>query len=99
MFFTAHAKKRSAQRGITPEICDLLLTHGDYLYRKGGSKFRYFSNKSKQRLAEDFGKSFVAKHHEALKAFCIEDLESGYIVTMGKHFKKQPRKKRAPRAA
>ena len=94
MIFTKHAKKRAAQRGVSEDICELLLDYGESLYRRGGGRFHFFSKKSIKKIEHKFGREFVSKNHEDLKAFCIEDHKTGRIVTIGKHYKKHPRQKK-----
>jgi hypothetical protein len=87
-----HAELRMKQRGISPEIIDLLISIGDVRAAPGGALIRFFSKRSKRLIRAEYGDRFVAKNHEKFTSYLIESTNQDEIITVGKLYKK-PRNK------
>lgn len=73
-----HAEVRMKQRGISPEIVDLLISIGDVRTAPGGALMRFFSKRSRKLIRAEYGDRFAAKNHEKLTSYLIESSwESG----------------------
>lgn len=81
--YTKHAEKRVNQRGISYEICDLLLSYGDEKFDGRGGVIQYFSEKSISLLISDRGVQFCKKNIKKFKAYLVKSAHDGSIITVG----------------
>lgn len=81
--FTRHAQIRSQQRGIPARVSEMLLSYGEEHYDGRGAVIRYFSRRSRQYLRDDLGIEAVKRFSEHLRAYLVEGVHDGSIITVG----------------
>ncbi len=86
---TRHAQVRAQQRGVHPEIENLLHRYGEKRHAPNGCLIKFFSKNSLTNIKASFGTAFLAKNHENFRTYLIESKDDGSIVTFGKLFEKQ----------
>jgi hypothetical protein len=85
---TAHALKRSAQRGISSKICELLSEYGDQRFDGHGGVVRYFSKDSISDIIAVEGQDFFRKNHEKFRTYIIESSRNGQVITAARDYRK-----------
>jgi hypothetical protein len=81
--YTEHAEKRLQQRGISRDVCELLLAYGDEKYDGHGGCIRFFSERSVARLNAECGLSFCKKHIGSFRTYLVQSTRDGAIITVG----------------
>jgi len=81
--YTKHAEKRVQQRGISHEVCELLLSYGDEKFDGHGGIIQYFSEKSISLLISERGVQFCKKNIKKFKAYLVKSARDGSIITVG----------------
>lgn len=81
---TNHALKRTAQRGITSEICDLLISYGDRKYDGHGGVVRYFSKQALREIAGEKGLDYCKRNYEKFRTYLVESSRDGDVITAAK---------------
>lgn len=84
--YTAHAQRRSQQRGIPPLISHWLLDYGEEQFDGHGGIVRYFTPHSVRSLERDIGKTPVRRMAEFLRCYLVQSSTDGAVITIGKRY-------------
>jgi hypothetical protein len=80
---TQHASRRISQRGIPVLIVYWLQAYGEERHDGHGGVIRFFSHRSVKRLMRDVGGQSVRKLQKYLRAYIVEGLDDGSVITAG----------------
>jgi hypothetical protein len=80
---TQHASRRISQRGIPLIIVYWLQAYGEERHDGHGGVIRFFSHRSVKRLMRDVGRQSVRKLQKYLRAYIVEGLDDGSVITAG----------------
>jgi hypothetical protein len=85
--FTTHALKRCQQRGISKELCDLVVEHGEFRYDKHGARVWFLTKKAIRELGNDLGTGLGRDLERKNRLFVVESLDSQSVITVGYSYK------------
>jgi hypothetical protein len=83
MKMTRHARHRASTRGIPPLIIEWLSAYGAERHDGHGGVVRYFSHDSVRRLKRDVGGQLVRQLRKYLRAYVVEGIDDGSMITVG----------------
>ena len=78
-----HAASRAQQRGQPPLVDRLLDEFGEELHDGQGAVRLYFSHRSIRRMEQALGHQPVAIFKRYLRAYKVESLSDGTVITRG----------------
>lgn len=81
--YSAHARQRAKDRCIPPLIDEWLDRFGEVAHDGNGAVKLYFSKRSKRAMEREFGREPVRRMADKLKAYRVESLEDGCVITVG----------------
>lgn len=85
--YTTHAIKRCQQRGISIDLCDIVLEHGEYRYDKHGAKIWFLTKKTIKKLGSKLGENMEKELERKSRLFVVESLDNQSVITVGYSYK------------
>ena len=79
-----HALVRAQQRGVPKQVQEWLLQYGSRRYDHHGTVTRFFDGAARRRLAAAVGASAVHQSAERLRAYLVQSIGGGHVITVGK---------------
>ncbi len=92
MITTKHCDIRGQQRCIPPIVHDWLAKYGAETHYGRGAVIVEFTRDSIRQMEKDMGRHFVRENKKYLRAYRVESLLDGRIITMGWRIKKLKRR-------
>ena len=84
--YTVHAQTRCQQRGIKPEIVDMLLSYGCSKRHKWGDAF-FMDRKVRTRAMNEIGRSKFHRISDRLNVYVVV-ADDGSIITVAKRIER-----------
>ena len=85
--YTNHALKRCQQRGITTDLCDLVLEYGEFRYDKHGARVWFLTKKTIRKLGDKLGGDLEKSLERKNRLFIVESLDNQSVITVGYSYK------------
>ena len=85
--YTNHALKRCQQRGVSLNLCDVVLEYGEYRYDKHGARIWFLTKKTIRKLASKFGDHIERELERKSRLFVVESLDDQSVITVGYSYK------------
>ena len=83
MTSSKHFEKRCQQRCIPPVIVDYLYQFGAEEHDGHGGIIKYFDHSSTKKMNKTRGSNFVGQISKFLRAYIVESISNGQIITTG----------------
>ena len=83
MSYSIHASIRAQQRCIPPIVFNWLYEYGEEAYDGHRGIKLYFSHRSIKLMEKDMGRRFIRQNKKYLKAYMVESIDDGRIITCG----------------
>ena len=83
IMFTKHALKRCQQRSIPQDLCDLVISYGEYRYDKHGARIWFLTKRTLNKLDQALGNDIKKKIEKKKNLFVVESLNNNSVITVG----------------
>lgn len=83
---TQHAEVRMQQRGVSPQVLDLLLLYGRRARAGKGAEIVYFDRKARNRLKGNPELKEITRDSKQLKSYAV--CKGAIVVTAGKLYRR-----------
>ena len=85
--YTTHALKRCQQRGVSTELCDLVLDYGEFRYDKHGARICFLTKRTIRKIRDKIGSELEKDCERKSRLFVVESLDNQSVITVGYAYK------------